>query len=422
MQIRRVLPAVLFSCALVTAPAVCLSAPLPAQEKVEAARRAVTAGAGYQSHHDLARALIQLARDSGDASHYAEAQRALAEAALLVPGNLETESIAVAILLGKREFGAALERARALNRKVPDDLAVYGHIVDAASALGKYDEAERAAQWMLDLRSNAVLALTRAAYLREVFGDVDGAIDLMQRVYTRIAPDDIEERAWHLARMARMLAGAGRTAAAEAAALAALSLAPNYYPAVEQLARVRLMQGRPAEAVALETQRLQSVRRPETAYALARALAAAGREKDARAAFAVFERDALARVHEVDNANRELVFYYVDYARKPRQALAIATREIERTRDVRTVEAYAWALQANGKAGEARRQIESLMADGVCDAAMLQRVSTLAVRKSGLAHAPRSCADSSLQAASTQTTRTASRAARTEWDGRRSPR
>jgi len=36
-----------------------------------------------------------------------------------------------------------------------------------------------------------------------VFGDAEGAIDLMQGVYARIAPQDIEERAWHLVQMAR---------------------------------------------------------------------------------------------------------------------------------------------------------------------------------------------------------------------------
>lgn len=426
-RIQRTWLTVVFAFSLVPMSPHALSAPTPAQEKIESARTTVTASPGYQAYHDLARALLLRARESGDISFYAEAERALAQAALLAPDNLENESIAVSLLLAQREFGAALERARALNKKMPDEVAVYGHIVDAAAALGKYDEAERAAQWMLDLRSTAVLSLTRVAYLREVFGDTDGAIDLMQSIYPRIAPEDVEERAWHLVQMARMLAGAGRIAAAEAAALAALSLFPDYHHALAQLAGVRLMQGRASEAVALELKRMQSVRRPENIYALAKALAAAGREKEARLAFVDFEREALARTHEADNVNRELTLYYVDYARKPKQALAVAAREIERRRDVRTMEAYALALHANGRAADARRQIEAAMAAGICDAGLL-RAGALAARprERNLALARPACAGTccgaSAQADSAQTTRATSRAGNAAGDARRSPR
>ena len=42
------------------------------------------------------------------------------------------------ILLGRGQFTEALELARKLNAKTPDDLFTYGFIADAATALGDY--------------------------------------------------------------------------------------------------------------------------------------------------------------------------------------------------------------------------------------------------------------------------------------------
>ena len=75
-------------------------------------------------------------------------------------------------------------------------MLVYGFLVDAYAELGDYAEAEKAAQWMLDLRPGNVPGLTRAAYLRELFGDLDGRAradgraryERTRRARPRIAP------------------------------------------------------------------------------------------------------------------------------------------------------------------------------------------------------------------------------------------
>ena len=45
------------------------------------------------------------------------------------------------------------------------------------SALGNYTEAERDCQWILDLRRGSALGFEKAAGLRELFGDNEGAIE-----------------------------------------------------------------------------------------------------------------------------------------------------------------------------------------------------------------------------------------------------
>ena len=78
--------------------------------------------------------------------------------------------------------------ARELNREVPDDSMVYGFLVDACVELGRYAEAEEACQWMLDLRPGNVPGLTRAAYLRELFGDLEGAARAARQRLRRCCP------------------------------------------------------------------------------------------------------------------------------------------------------------------------------------------------------------------------------------------
>ena len=142
--------------------------------------------------------------------------------------------------------------------------------------------------------------------MREVFGDPEGALDLLQRAYQRIDPQQAEERAWHLTRIAEMYLEAGKSDAAENTLNEALSIFPDYHLVLGQLALVRLVQGRAADAVAIESQRLRSVPRAENLYALASALAAAGRSTEARLVFFKFELAAKNRTGAADNANCEL--------------------------------------------------------------------------------------------------------------------
>ena len=44
---------------------------------------------------------------------------------------------------------------------------------------------------MLDLRPGNVPVLTRGAYLRELFGDVDGALEFMTDAFDRTSPDEV---------------------------------------------------------------------------------------------------------------------------------------------------------------------------------------------------------------------------------------
>jgi tetratricopeptide (TPR) repeat protein len=199
----------------------------------------------------------------------------------------------------------------------------------------------------------------------------------MDRAYQRTAPGEVEDRAWILTQLAHLQLTLGRVQNAEPLLNGALRLFPGYHYALAGLAEVRTAQQRHAQAAALLRRRYQAAPHPENLCTLADALWRAGRSQEAANAYAEFERLARREMESDDNANRELIFYYAGYAKKPAEALRIARREIERRRDVHTLHAYAWALHANGERREAQKQIRAVLAVGVRDPHILDHARVI---------------------------------------------
>jgi Flp pilus assembly protein TadD len=243
--------------------------------------------------------------------------------------------------------------------------------------LGRYKEAEEACQWMLDLRPGNVPAFTRAAYLRELFGDIEGAIELMSAAYQRTPPNEVEDRAWTLTQLGHLETVAGRLDNADRLLNDALTLFPDYHYALGALAKVRTAQRRHGEAADLLKRRYGGSPHPENLFVLAEALQRAGRASEAKAAFASFEAGALKESAGWDNANRELIFYYANHAKRPAEALKIAQMEVERRQDVYTLDAYAWALHVNGKRQEARASMTRALEVGIKDPEVLARAAVI---------------------------------------------
>lgn len=330
-----------------------------------------------EAHSALAMAYARRARETADTAYYDKAGEAIDKALALAPNHFEAMKARTWVLLGKHDFAKAREMARELNKRAPDDLTVHGLLTDAYVELGDYGAAEASAQRMLDLRPGNLAGLTRAAYLRELFGDLDGAIELMTQAFTRTRPEESEDRAWLLTQIAHLNLVKGSAAAAERGAREALKLFPDYHYALAQLAKARAAQGDAAGAAALFEKRYEVAPHPENLYDVAAAWKKAGRSARSRELFRKFEAAARQEMNGVDNANRELILYYTDHAKSPAKALAIAQRELERRQDVFTRDAYAWALFHTGKRAEAVAQIEQALQVGTRDPGILQHAAAI---------------------------------------------
>jgi len=352
----------------------------PAQLSIARAQQLINKNSkNFEAYNALALALARRARETSDPNFYTQGEQALQQSFAISAGNYDGARIEVWLLLGKHEFAAAREEAIELNKRVPDDVMVYGFLTDSNVELGYYSEAENAAQWMLNLRLGNIPGLTRAAYLRELFGDTDGSVELMKMALDSTPPSEVEDRAWITTQIAHLKVASGKTGEAEGLLQQALILFPGYHYALGNLGKVRMQQKRYDEAVALFQNRYDAATHAENLFDVAVALQMAGRTDEAKKAFAQFEEKSLAETNRADNSNHELIVYYADYANQPAKALEVARREYARRRDVFTLDCYAWALHVNGDNKAARQQIDSALAVGIQDARLLRHAGEIAL-------------------------------------------
>jgi tetratricopeptide (TPR) repeat protein len=363
-----------------TAPLRSASTLSPAERSIAQATRLMEKNPqDFEAYNALALALSRRARETSDVKFYTQAEDALRKSFEISPGNFDGERIRVWLLLGKHEFGPAREEARKLTKKMPDDVMVRGFQTDANVELGNYKEAEEAAQLMLDIKPGNLPGVTRAAYLRELFGDVEGALELMNMAYQSTPPREVEDAAWIITQMAHLNLTVGKAAEAEKLLQHALTLFPGYHYALGNMAKVRIQQKQYDEAVDLLRQRYAAAPHAENLYDLAEALQLAGRTDEAKKAFAEFEQKSLVETGKADNSNHELILYYADYAHDPAKALEVAQREMARRHDVFTIDCYAWALHLSGQNEEAKKQIEAALAVGIRDARFYRHAGEIAL-------------------------------------------
>ncbi len=340
-----------------------------------------------EAHTALALAMARRAREISDSQYYNNALRELDIAFKLAPDNLDARRTRVWVLLGMHEFAAALAEAEALHKGAPDDLMTLAMMVDGRIELGRYEQAEEAAQWLLDLRPGNIPGLTRAAYLRELFGDIDGAIQLMEQAYSRTQNKETEERAWLVTHLAHLYLAQGKPDLAAGLAEQALQIFPDYHYALSQLAFIRQAQGKPQEALTTRRNHIRVSPQPENLFQLGAALSRTGHKEEAQKVFSDFEKAALAESNGADNANRELVFYYADYANNSAAALKLAKAEAEKRKDVFTLDALAWAYYHNGQYATARKVIDSSLAVGTIDSSLLYHAGLIAEAEGDLSAA-----------------------------------
>lgn len=345
----------------------------PAEIGIQKAQAQIAKQPHYvPAYSGLAMAYARRARETSDVQFYQKAEDTLQEALKMEPGNFEALRVRTWLLLGRHEFAKALEAAKVLNKRTPDDVTVYGYLVDANAELGNYSDAVDAAQWMLNIRPGNVAGLTRAAYLRELHGDIPGAIDLMQSAYDSTPYQESEDRAWLLTQMAHLHFIDGNLVQAEKYATGALGIFPDYHYALATLAQVRTAQHRYDEAVTLLEKRYAKAPHAENLYSLAEALAHAGRAEESARDFAEFERKSLAESQIADNSNHELMAYYNDFAHQPEKALKIAEQELKRRHDIFTLDCYAWSLAGMGDYAAADVQMKNALATGIKDPKILE--------------------------------------------------
>ena len=310
-------------------------------------------------------------RATGRAEFVVAAQAAVSAALAAAPDDFIAQRTAAALLLARHADHEALARLRALNHRFPDDVDTYALLVDAELALGLYAEAERDTQALLDLRPDNVPGLVRAARLREIYGDWQGAIDFITASLNRVTEDAREPRARLYTVLARLHFGAGHGDVADQALAVALSALPDFPPALAEGERLARLRGDARQALAMAEHLYRVLPGENELLLLARATAAVGEAPRAAPMFREFVSRAHAIAARDDNANLALSSYYAFEGRDAARAVSFAASARAQRADVDTLLTYASALHRAERLREARKVLATLTALGYRDADFL---------------------------------------------------
>ncbi len=316
----------------------------------------------------LGAAYLQKARETADPAFYQTAEAALQTTLTHAPGDYLALGKLGELALARHDFAGALalgERARDLN---PSRSFAYGVIADAQIELGHYDEAARTLQTMVDLRPD-LNSYSRISYLRELHGDVEGALEAMRLAVDAGGPA-AENTFWTRTQLGHLYFHNGRLAEAEQEYQRLLAADPAYVPALAGLARVRAAQGEFDGAIELYSEVTARMPLAEYVIALGDVYAAAGRAPEADRQYALARAiDQLYRANGV-NTDLELALFLADHGSEAEVVTAVArAREAYRQRPtVQAAEVLAWALYQAGDAAEARGYAQEALRLGAQDA------------------------------------------------------
>ncbi|HEY0759575.1 MAG TPA: tetratricopeptide repeat protein [Acidisarcina sp.] len=362
----------------------------PAQQRIDVARRHISADPKrLQSYNDLATAYLSRARESADPRFLKDAQQTLDQSLAIDGGDFSLQKTQVAIMLARHQFTQAKVRAAELNRRTPDDVMTYGYLAEADLALGDYPEAEKSIQWMMNMLPNNRPALLLGARLRAIYGDPEGALEFLNLAFSQVPAAETEELAYIANQIASVQIDAGKADAAQPVLERAEKLFPYYWSTTENLARVRIAQHRPKDAVTLLTSAAQIDPDPHELFLLAEAQTAAGQSPQASTSYAVFESRAGNSAIHYEDAACDLVLLKARSSATVRQALTLAESERKTRHDVSTLDAYAWALHQNGRSAEAEAVIQKAIALGAQSAQIFNHAGHIARQLQHLTEASR---------------------------------
>ena len=312
---------------------------------------------GAPREAELAAAYLQKARESGDPSFYTRADGVLRRALARGPEDASELAEAAALAAGRHDFRTAERLARRARSLAPDSIGAFPVLVDALVELGRYREAERVLQRMVDLKPN-LSSYARVSYFRELTGDLDGAAEALRLAIAAGGPVP-ENVAYVQSLLGSLELGRGRLAAARRAYAAALAAVPGYAPAVAGRARLAARAGDLDGAIARWRSLVTRLPLPEYVIALGEVELTAAERTGSSASAARLRvagrRDlAVVRVQErllADagvNTDVELAIYEADHGDR-RRAVWLAREAWAAAPSVRSADALGWALTRSGR-------------------------------------------------------------------------
>ena len=332
----------------------------------------------WGSYSQLGLAYLQKSRETGDPPYYQKAEEALNKSLEYQADDYVTVSGMGALALARHQFHAALEwggRAVQIN---PDRAYAYGIVADAQIELGQYDAAVETLQRMVNLRPD-MSSYSRISYLRELHGDTEGALAMMQQAVDGGAPN-LESTAWTRTQLGNLYFNMGNLDQAELEYARTLKDRPGYVYALAGLGRVRAAQGQMDEAIEFLTQATNVMPLPEFVILLGDLYQANGQPDAAQQQYnLVGAIEKLFKANGVD-MDKEIALFNADHDNDLEATVEQARKAYANRPSIHAADVLAWALYKTGDYEEAGRCSQEALQLGTKDALKLFHAGMIAYR------------------------------------------
>ena len=332
----------------------------------------------WQSYSQLGLAYLQKARETGDPTYYLKTEEALDKALSFQADDYASISAHGALALARHDFSRALEWGEKAKRINPDRTYAYGVIADAQIELGRYEEAIETLQTMVDLRPD-MSSYSRISYLRELHGDTEGALAMMQLAVDSGTPNS-ENTAWVRTQLANLYFNTGDPKQAELEYQLTLQNRPNYVYALAGLGRVRAAQGKMEEAIQLLNQAITIMPLPEFVITLGDLYQASGQQDKASQQYQLVAAiETIYRANGVD-MDMEIALFHADHDKNITETAALARQAYANRPSIHGADALAWALYKTGNYADARKFSAEALQLGTKDSLKLFHAGMIAIK------------------------------------------
>jgi tetratricopeptide (TPR) repeat protein len=313
----------------------------------------------------LASVYMQEARVTGNHPYYYPATlNALDECLRIDVENPEARLLRTSVLLSQHRFQEALQSAKDLTNN--GVRTAYGMLCDAHVEMGNYSDAINAVDAMMANRPG-LEAYSRVSYLREIYGDMQGALQAMKMAVAAGLPGT-HEAAWTRTTYGGLLLQNGNIEEAKKQFQIAMLERSRFPFALAGIASVFKAQRKYSEAMLYLDSAVALM--PEVAFVEVQAEIEFERGntqaamKHVEAIEAMLDEDEASGHH--NKADRALIYAKFNY--KLNEALRLAKQEItERPKNITTQYAMAFTLLKNNQAEKAEQYIQQALRTGTQD-------------------------------------------------------
>lgn len=339
----------------------------------------------YKAMLELSQAYIQEGRITGDHAYYDKAALQLLDRILeKQPDNFDAMCCKATVLLSQHHFGEGLQLANKALPLNPDNAFIYGILCDAHLELGNYKEAVAMADKMVSIRPD-IRSYARVSYLREIYGDIPGAIQAI-RLAVEAGYPGLEQTEWTRCVLAHLYESTGKLDSAQYEYKISLRDRPDYPFAIAGLGKIEKAKGNYKAAIAY----FEKAKKLVTEYSFSDELTDLYRlnnEKENADKNAQEVIEMLSPQSEVEGesghghyADKELAYAYLKI-NDVKSALKHAVIEYQRRpENIDVCETLAWVKFKNNETAEANKLIDKAMRTGSKNPVLLCRAGLIKIK------------------------------------------